>query len=97
MKLKINAIHFELSSDLEKTTQDKVASIEKYLDKIISAEVTMKADKTSDKKKTVSLRLDVPGHDLFAEKEGEVFEKALDAAVEAVKVQIQKYKEKQKK
>jgi integrase/recombinase XerC len=49
-----------------------------------------------EKNKVAAIRLDIPGDDLFAEKNAETFEEAVDLAADALKRQIEKAKEQRK-
>ena len=60
-------------------------------DVFLRVEVPQQADN-----KIVEIKLDVPGADFFAKKQADSFEEATDLAVEALKNQIQKHKEKYK-
>lgn len=95
MNIVINAIRFDASEGLEKFIEKKLTKIERYFDGIIKAEVFLKVVKpeTSDNKH-VEIRMSVPSGELFAEKIGDSFEEAIDGAIDAIKKQINKYKEK---
>ena len=47
--------------------------------------------------KTTSLTVAVPGNTLFVEKTCDTFEEGIDQCLDAMKVQLTKYKEKQRK
>jgi putative sigma-54 modulation protein len=46
--------------------------------------------------KITEIRLSIPGNDLFAKKQSKTFEEATDQAVEALRRQIRKHKDKVK-
>lgn len=95
MNIVINAIRFDTSEGLEKFIDKKVNKLERYFDGIIKAEVFLKIVKpeTADNKH-VEIRMSVPSGELFAEKVGDSFEEAVDGALDAIKKQILRYKEK---
>ena len=95
MEIRIQAIHFDASEQLEAFIQKKVSKLEQYFDAIILAEVTLKVVKPeSAKNKQASIRLNIKSGDCFAEKVSDTFEGAIDEAVEALEKQLIKFKEK---
>jgi putative sigma-54 modulation protein len=67
----------------------------RYFDDIINAEVFLKLSNTSElENKIVEIKLYIPGSDLFAQKHSKTFEESTDDAVDAIKQQILKHKEK---
>ncbi|MFV0483814.1 MAG: ribosome hibernation-promoting factor, HPF/YfiA family [Bacteroidales bacterium] len=98
MNIKINAVRFTADQKLVSFVEKKVSKLDQYFDNIIGAEVILKVDKPeSHNNKIVELSLSVPSHDhLFVKKQDESFEKAVDSAVDAMRKQIDKYKEKLK-
>ena len=97
MEIRIQPIHFEASQQLESFVQKKVAKLEKYYDGIIAAEVVLKVIKPeAAMNKEASIKLEVPGPDLFATKISDTFEESIDIVVEALEKQLVKLKEKQR-
>lgn len=95
MDIRIQAIHFDASEQLEAFIQKKVSKLQKYLDDIQSAEVTLKVVKPeSAKNKQVGVRLFIKHGDCFAEKVTDSFEESVDECVEALEKQLAKIKEK---
>lgn len=95
MNIRINAVKFVADSKLEDFIQKKVSKLERYFDDIIDAEVFLKLDNTVTlDNKIVEIKLDIPGNDLFAQKQSKSFEEATDLAIDAIKQQIQKHKDK---
>ena len=69
MNIRIQAIHFDATDQLEAFIQKKVAKLEQYFDGIISAEVSLKVVKPeSAKNKEAAIRLIIKNGDCFAEK-----------------------------
>lgn len=95
MEIKIQAIHFDATEKLQEFIEKKVAKLEKTFEDIKTAEVQLKVVKpaTSQNKET-SLTVGVPGHTLFVEKTCDTFEEGVDLCVDAMKVQLAKFKEK---
>ena len=95
MNIRIQAIHFDATDQLEAFIQKKVAKLEQYFDGIISAEVSLKVVKPeSAKNKEAAIRLIIKNGDCFAEKVNEPFEESIDECVEALEKQLVKFKEK---
>jgi ribosomal subunit interface protein len=95
MNIKINAVKFKPDQKLEQFVNDKVGKLEKHFDGITSCEVILKVDKPeSDGNKIAELQLALPKQTLFNSKQADTFEEAVLQAVDAMKVQLTKYKEK---
>lgn len=95
MEIRIQAIHFDATKQLEVFIQKKVTKLEQYFDGIISAEVTLKVVKPETAmNKNASILLKIKNGDCFAEKTDDSFEAAIDGCVEALEKQLVKFKEK---
>lgn len=98
MKLKIHSIHFDADQKLESFISGKVNKLDLFFDSIIEGEVFLRLDKADDKKnKVAEIRLNVPGAELFVKKQSKSFEEATDIAVEALRRQVKRHKEKVRK
>ena len=95
MEIKIQSIHFDATEKLQEFIEKKVAKLEKTFEDIKTAEVQLKVVKpaTAQNKET-SLTVSVPGQTLFVEKTCDTFEEGIDLCVDAMKVQLTKFKEK---
>ena len=98
MEIKIQSIHFDATEKLQDFIEKKVAKLEKTFEDIKTAEVQLKVVKsaTSQNKET-RLTVSVPGQTLFVEKTCDTFEEGVDLCVDAMKVQLTKFKEKARK
>ena len=95
MVTRVQTIHFDASSQLMEFVEKKVAKLEKLCDDAISLEVSMKLIKPETSlNKEVSLSLQAGCGDLFASKICDSFEDALLGAIDALKAQIEKKREK---
>ncbi|MGL4993266.1 MAG: ribosome hibernation-promoting factor, HPF/YfiA family [Bacteroidales bacterium] len=95
MKVKVNAVHFDIAKHLEEFIEKKMAKLTQYSDSVISADVVLKVVKAeSFLNKEVSIRVKVPQNELFSEKVCDTFEEAVDLNVEALLKQLTKIKEK---
>ena len=97
MEIKINAVGFSASSQLEDFIQKKISKLDKYHDGIIGSEVTLKLEKDDNlENKVVEVLLNVKGQEVFAKKNAKKFEEAVDELYDVVKRQLVKIKEKQR-
>ncbi len=95
MEIRIQAIHFDATSQLEEFIQKKVRKLEQYFDGIISAEVTLKVVKPeTSMNKEAAILLQVKNGECFAEKVKDTFEESVDECVVALEKQLMKIKEK---
>lgn len=97
MKVIIQSVKFNATEQLEQFVQKKMERLGKLYENLLQVEVTLKLEKSDmEKNKVAAIRLDIPGDDLFAEKNAETFEEAIDLASDALKRQIEKAKEQRK-
>ena len=96
MEVKINSVHFTPDQKLVDFVNKKVGKLDTFFDGIINAEVTLKVLKPEVAKNKVSeLKISIPANGyLFAKKQADSFEEATDLAIDAVRKQLDKYKEK---
>lgn len=89
----INTAKFKADEKLEKYINEKVGKLDRMTDRATKCEVFLKIDKPeSDNNKIAELQLVLPGQTLFISKQADSFEQAVSEAVDAMKVQIEKYK-----
>ncbi|MES2836702.1 MAG: ribosome-associated translation inhibitor RaiA [Bacteroidota bacterium] len=97
MKVNIQSIHFDADVKLINFIEEKVAKLAHFHEGITGNEVFLRLDKSSDaENKIVEIKIHIPGNDLFAKKQCKSFEEATDLAVDALKIQVKKHKEKVK-
>ena len=96
MNIKINDVHFNADHKLVDFVNKKVSKLDTYFDGIISAEIVLKVVKPETaNNKEVQLKVSIPAKDnLYAKKQADSFEEATDLAIEAIRRQLKKYKEK---
>ena len=96
MQINIQTIHFDADQKLLDFTEKKVSKLETVFDRITVIDVFLKFESASSviKEKTAELKVLIPGNTLFAKENSDNFEEAIDAAVESMKRQLQKQKEK---
>jgi putative sigma-54 modulation protein len=95
MKTTINAIKFDADRKLIVFVQNKVKKLSKFYDEILAAEVFLKLENTQDTdNKIVEIKIELPGNSIFSRKQSKTFEESTDLAVDAIKLQLIKHKEK---
>lgn len=95
MKITINAVKFRIDQKLEEFINDKVSKLDRQAAGLLGADVTLKIDKPeSDNNKIADIKIEIAGKDLFASKQADTFEEAIMLAIDALKTQISKYKDK---
>ncbi len=97
MKIRIQSIHFNADQKLLTFINKKVGKLELFYDQIISSEVFLKLDNVADDANKISeIKIMIPGSTLFAKETCKSFEEATDLAIESLRKQITKHKEKVK-
>ena len=98
MNLTINAVKFKADKQLEEFVTNKVSKLDRLIDNATKCEVYLKLDRPeSDFNKKAELSIALPGQTLFTgSKNYNTFEEAITECVDTMKVQIEKYKEKNK-
>jgi putative sigma-54 modulation protein len=95
MKVNVNAVNFTVDGKLVDFIQERMDKLEKYYDKIVSSNVFLKVEKTSDKEnKMVEIKLLVPGDDFIVKKQCKTFEEAVELSAESLERLLVKRKEK---
>lgn len=97
MEIKINAVGFSASAQLEDFIQKKLAKLDKYHDGIVSTEVILKLEKDDNlENKVAEVTVSIKGQDVFAKKNAKKFEEAVDELYDVLKRQLVKIKEKER-
>jgi len=97
MNIKIQSLHFDADRKLEDFVESKVSKLVNRHEDVLSADIVLKLENTQDpENKIAEIKLEIPGNDIFAKKQSKSFEEATDIALEAVKRQLKKYKEKRR-
>lgn len=98
MEIRIKSIHFDATEKLQEFINNKVEKLQKSYEDIQKVEVQLKVEKPAAAlNKTTSLTVTAPGNTLFVEKTCDTFEEGVDLCLDAMKVQLTKFKEKQRK
>ncbi len=95
MKVFTQSVNFNADKELIIFVEEKVATLEKFHDKIVDAEVFLKVQNTSDKEnKVTEIKINIPGSELIVKRETKSFEEGVSSAVDNLKRQLKKSKEK---
>jgi putative sigma-54 modulation protein len=95
MNVNIQSLHFDADIKLVDFIKEKLAKLERFHDRIHGAEVVLRLEHDGEKRenKVVEIRLDVPGNDFFAKRQGKLFEEAATEAIDALRSQVERSKE----
>lgn len=97
MKVFVQSVNFNAENDLIKFVEEKVKHLDKFYDKIIDVEVFLKVQKTREKdNKIVEIKVSVPGDELMVKKQAKYMEEGVNLAIETLKRQLKRKKEKQR-
>ncbi|HPJ78550.1 MAG TPA: HPF/RaiA family ribosome-associated protein [Prolixibacteraceae bacterium] len=96
MNIKVNSVHFTADQKLIDFVNKKVSKMDTFFEGIIGAEVSLKIDKPEAANNKISeIRIQLPAaEDLFARKQADTFEEATDLAVDAIRIQLTRHKDK---
>ena len=95
MKLQMHSIHFDADQKLVNFIQKKADKLDTFFDRIVDGEVIMRVEKDEARdNKVIEIKINIPGAQLFAKKQAKSFEAGTDEAVESLRRQLKKKKEK---
>jgi putative sigma-54 modulation protein len=98
MEVTIQSIRFDADIKLLSFIQKKLEKLETFFDRIIGAEVYLKLEKGQSANmydnKTVEIKVKLPGSEIFAKETSKSFEASTDVALEALKQQLKRHKDK---
>ena len=94
MKLQVHSVHFNADQKLIDFVQKKVDKLETFYDRMVGGEVFLRLNNEGIENKTVEIKLNLPGDQLFAKEQASSFEEAADLATTALRNQLKKFKAK---
>jgi len=94
MKLQVHSIHFDADQKLVDFIQRKLNKLETFYDRLVDGEVFLRLNNEGIENKTVEIKLNIPGTQLFATEKARSFEAAADLAATALRMQLKKFKTK---
>jgi putative sigma-54 modulation protein len=97
MNIQIHSVRFDADQKLIDFVHQKLEKLTQYDEDIVNAEVYLRLDKDQERENKISeIKLELSGGPLFARKQSKSFEEATDEAMDALKKQIAKHKEKKR-
>ena len=95
MDIKIQSLKFDASKQLIEFIEKKLSRLERFAENPTGVDVVLRLEKDDEKGNKVALvTLHVPGGDILTEQKARTFEEAIDEALDVVKRQIEKRKDK---
>lgn len=95
MKVNVHAVNFNIDKKLVDFVQERLDKLEKYYDRVVSSDIFLKVQNTSDKEnKMVEVKINVPGDEFVVKKQGKSFEEAVDLSVDSLERLLLKRKDK---
>ena len=71
--------------------------LDKFYDRIVDSEVFLKVQQTSEpENKVVEIKINIPGNELMVKKQAKTFEEGTLLAIDSLKRQVSKSKEKER-
>ena len=97
MEINIQSIRFDATEQLKAFAEKKTSKLERSYEGIQKVDVQLKVVKPATAlNKSAGISVTVPGTTLYVEKTCDTFEESIDQCVDSLKVQLLKYKEKQR-
>ncbi|WP_452223853.1 ribosome hibernation-promoting factor, HPF/YfiA family [Lacinutrix chionoecetis] len=95
MKVNTQAVNFNVNQELLNFIQTRMNKLDTYYDKVITSDVFLKVENTSDKEnKIFEARVNVPGNSFVVKKQCKSFEEGTQIAVASLERQLKKRKQK---
>ncbi len=95
MKTDIQSIHFKADEKLKDYISKKLDKLHTFYDGILDTQVFLKVHNVSEKEnKEVEIKVNARNNSFIKKETGRSFEAATDLAVEALKRQVKRFKEK---
>ena len=90
----MHSIHFDADKKLVDFIEKRTKKLKKYYNRIIDGEVFLRIIKNGNhQNKVAEIKLNIPGTQLFAKEHSDTFEEATDLAVNAIRRQLKKHKD----
>jgi putative sigma-54 modulation protein len=97
MNIQIHSVRFDADKKLIDFVHQKLDKLTQYGEDIVNAEVFLRLDNDQERENKISeIKLDLSGGPLFARKQSKSFEESTDDAIEALKKQITRHKQKKR-
>lgn len=97
MKVNAQSVNFDADRKLIDFIQNRMDKLDLFYDKVISADVYLKVENTSEKEnKIVEIKVHVPKDKFIVKKQCKSFEEAVDSACSSLERKLVKRKQKQR-
>jgi putative sigma-54 modulation protein len=97
MNIQIHSVRFDADKKLIDFVHQKLEKLGQFGEDIVNAEVYLRLDKDQERENKISeIKVEISGSSLFAKKQSKSFEESTDEAIDALKKQITKYKQKKR-
>jgi putative sigma-54 modulation protein len=97
MNIQIHSVRFDADKKLIDFVHQKLEKLAQFGEDIVNAEVYLRLDKDQERENKISeIKVEISGSSLFAKKQSKTFEESTDEAIDALKKQITKYKQKKR-
>jgi putative sigma-54 modulation protein len=97
MKVYVQSVNFKADKSLIEFIEKKLNGLDKFYDRIVDSEVFLKVQQTSEpENKVVEIKINIPGNELMVKKQAKTFEEGTLLAVDSLKRQVSKSKEKER-
>jgi putative sigma-54 modulation protein len=94
MKVVTHAVHFDADQKLIDFIEKKLAKLQVFFDRIIDVDVFLKLENSGQvKDKVAEIKINVPGAVLIVKEIAQSFEAAIDEAIDILKRQLVRHKE----
>lgn len=95
MNVQIQSVKFDADRRLIDFVETKMAKLDRFAERSTGADVILRLDKDPEKgNKIATITLHMPGEELVACHQSKSFEESVDEAIDAIKRQLEKFKEK---
>lgn len=95
MKVNVQAVNFTVDGKLVDFIQERLNKLDKFYDRVVVADVYLKAENISEKEnKMAELKIHVPGDEFIVKKQCKTFEESVDQCAESAERLLLKRKEK---
>ena len=97
MNVQIHSVRFDADRKLIDFVHQKLDKLSQFGEDIVNAEVYLRLDKDQERENKISeIKVELSGSSLFARKQSKSFEEATDGAIDALKIQITRHKQKKR-
>ena len=95
MEINKQAINFDADAKLMEFIDRKIAKLQTFYGKIVSADVSLRLEKTGQiQDKIAEIKVNVPGSTLMVKETSKTFEESVDLGANSLRRQLIKYKNK---